>query len=58
MTGFKTDDPDAAAEQLRRRFRAVTRRIEWRNLWHGWFPWVGLSTAIVAGAIVGFFVLP
>ena len=50
MTGFKTDDPNAAAEQLRRRFRAVTRRIEWRNLWRGWFPWVGLSTAIAAGA--------
>lgn len=58
MAGFKTNDPDAAADELKRQFRAVTRRIEWRARRRGWLAWLGICAAIAAGAAAGYAILP
>jgi hypothetical protein len=54
VSGFKTSDPEVAAERLKQRFRAVSCGIEWRGRWRDW----SARLAIIVGAAAGFIALP
>jgi hypothetical protein len=57
MSGYRTGDADAAAERLKERFRAVSRRIEWRDKLNEIVWWALVIAIAMSGAFVGMMLL-